>query len=78
MCYYGQSLEWSFENEVSEISILIWQGRFVGEDAFVRIAPAVAGVADVSTAHHLFRALVGTEKGLTLELWTTYLGELLK
>lgn len=53
-------------------------GRFVGEDAFVRIAPAVAGVADVSTAHHLFRALVGTEKGLTLDLWTTYLGELLK
>jgi hypothetical protein len=38
----------------------------------------VAGVADVSTAHHLFRALVGTEKGLTLDLWTTYLGELLK
>lgn len=53
-------------------------GRLVGEDAFVRIAPAVAGVADVSTAHHLFRALVGTEKGLTLDLWTTYLGELLK
>lgn len=53
-------------------------GRLVEEDAFVRIAPAVAGVADASTAHHLFRALVGAEKGLSLDLWTTYLGELLK
>ncbi|PUZ53782.1 hypothetical protein GQ55_5G077600 [Panicum hallii var. hallii] len=53
-------------------------GRLVGEDAFVRIAPAVAGVADVSTAHHLFRALVGAEKGLSFDLWTTYLAELLK
>uniref|UniRef100_A0A8I7B622 Uncharacterized protein n=1 Tax=Hordeum vulgare subsp. vulgare TaxID=112509 RepID=A0A8I7B622_HORVV len=53
-------------------------GRLVGEDAFVRIAPAVVGVADASTAHHLFRALVGTEKGLSLDLWTTYLGELIK
>ncbi|KAJ1286392.1 hypothetical protein BS78_03G349800 [Paspalum vaginatum] len=53
-------------------------GRLVGEDAFVRIAPAVAGAADVSTAHYLFRALVGAEKGLSFELWTTYLAELSK
>ncbi|XP_062207584.1 uncharacterized protein LOC133909256 [Phragmites australis] len=53
-------------------------GRLVGEDAFVRIAPAVAGVADISTAHHLYRALVGAEKGLSFDLWTTYLAELLK
>ncbi|CAL4960257.1 unnamed protein product [Urochloa decumbens] len=53
-------------------------GRLVGEDAFVRIAPAVAGVADVSTAHYLFRALVGAEKGLSFDLWTTYLAELSK
>ncbi|KAL6614102.1 hypothetical protein ACP70R_036372 [Stipagrostis hirtigluma subsp. patula] len=53
-------------------------GRLVGEDAFVRIAPAVAGVADVSTAHHLFKALVGAEKGLSFDLWITYLAELLK
>lgn len=53
-------------------------GRLVGEDAFVRIAPAVAGVADISTAHYLFRALVGAEKRLSFELWTTYLAELLK
>ena len=62
----------------SELDILKCQGRLVGEDAFVRIAPAVAGVADVSTAHYLFRALVGAEKGLSFDLWTTYLTELLK
>ncbi|TKW17918.1 hypothetical protein SEVIR_5G400200v4 [Setaria viridis] len=53
-------------------------GKLVGEDAFVRIAPAIAGVADASTAHYLFRALVGAEKGLSFDLWTTYLAELLK
>uniref|UniRef100_J3L677 Uncharacterized protein n=1 Tax=Oryza brachyantha TaxID=4533 RepID=J3L677_ORYBR len=63
------------ESSLDNYSIL---GRLVGEDAFVRIAPAVAGVADVSTAHYLFRALLGSEKGLSLDLWTTYLGELLK
>ncbi|EEC71869.1 hypothetical protein OsI_04580 [Oryza sativa Indica Group] len=63
------------ESSLDNYSIL---GRLVGEDAFVRIAPAVAGVADVSTAHYLFRALVGSEKGLSLDIWTTYLGELLK
>ncbi|URD77727.1 hypothetical protein MUK42_18588 [Musa troglodytarum] len=39
-----------------------FQGQLVGEDAFVRIAPAVAGVSDVSTAHHLFKALAGDEQ----------------
>uniref|UniRef100_K3XRU3 Uncharacterized protein n=1 Tax=Setaria italica TaxID=4555 RepID=K3XRU3_SETIT len=38
----------------------------------------VDGVADASTAHYLFRALVGAEKGLSFDLWTTYLAELLK
>ncbi|URD77731.1 hypothetical protein MUK42_18588 [Musa troglodytarum] len=55
-----------------------FQGQLVGEDAFVRIAPAVAGVSDVSTAHHLFKALAGDEQGISLRLWTTYLAELLK
>ncbi|KAJ0972007.1 hypothetical protein J5N97_019966 [Dioscorea zingiberensis] len=54
------------------------QRRLVGEDAFVRIAPAVAGVADVSTAHHLFKALAGAESGISLSLWITYIAELLK
>ncbi|XP_042419116.1 uncharacterized protein LOC122007330 [Zingiber officinale] len=55
-----------------------FQGRVVGEEAFVRIAPAVAGVADVSTAHHLFKALIGDKQGLSLSLWIAYLAELLK
>ncbi|KAG6491431.1 hypothetical protein ZIOFF_052774 [Zingiber officinale] len=54
------------------------KGRVVGEEAFVRIAPAVAGVADVSTAHHLFKALIGDKQGLSLSLWIAYLAELLK
>ncbi|XP_072965996.1 uncharacterized protein [Typha angustifolia] len=54
------------------------QGRLVREEAFVRIAPAVAGVADVATAHHLFKALVGDEQGISINLWTTYLAELFK
>ncbi|XP_038987907.1 uncharacterized protein LOC120112473 isoform X1 [Phoenix dactylifera] len=54
------------------------QRRLVGEQAFVRIAPAIAGVADTSTAHHLFKALVGNEQGLSLSMWMTYLAELFK
>ncbi|WVZ68027.1 hypothetical protein U9M48_017018 [Paspalum notatum var. saurae] len=66
------------DNPLSSLHNYSVLGRLVGEDAFVRIAPAVAGAADVSTAHYLFRALVGAEKGLSFELWTTYLAELLK
>ncbi|KAG0496392.1 hypothetical protein HPP92_001083 [Vanilla planifolia] len=54
------------------------QGKVVGENAFARIAPRVAGVADMSTAHHLFKALVGVERGINLSLWTTYITELVK
>ncbi|KAI0526752.1 hypothetical protein KFK09_002343 [Dendrobium nobile] len=54
------------------------QTRVVGESAFVRIAPAVAGVADASTCHYLFRALAGDERGISLNLWTRYIGELIK
>ncbi|XP_020247230.1 uncharacterized protein LOC109824988 isoform X2 [Asparagus officinalis] len=52
--------------------------RLVGEAAFVRIAPAVAGVADISTAHHLYKALAGGAQGISLGLWTTYIAELIK
>ncbi|KAH0468934.1 hypothetical protein IEQ34_002166 [Dendrobium chrysotoxum] len=54
------------------------QTRVVGESAFVRIAPAVAGVADASTCHYLFRALAGDEHGISLNLWTRYIAELIK
>eukprot|EP00246_Nothoceros_aenigmaticus_P017658 TRINITY_DN8828_c0_g1_i1.p1 TRINITY_DN8828_c0_g1~~TRINITY_DN8828_c0_g1_i1.p1 ORF type:complete len:696 (-),score=121.00 TRINITY_DN8828_c0_g1_i1:98-2185(-) len=48
----------------------------VGEEAFVRVAPAIAGAADRPTAHHLFRALVQDQEGLSLDAWDKYLHEL--
>ncbi|KAG9444020.1 hypothetical protein H6P81_015360 [Aristolochia fimbriata] len=54
------------------------QNKLVGEEAFFRFASAVSGVADKSTAHNLFKALVGEGAGLSLGLWTTYVTELLK
>ncbi|OVA08033.1 Protein of unknown function DUF639 [Macleaya cordata] len=61
--------------DVSEISL---KRKLVGEEAFVRIASAVSGVADRSTAHNLFKVLVGDEHGMSLSLWKTYIEELLK
>ncbi|XP_058091323.1 uncharacterized protein LOC131237521 isoform X2 [Magnolia sinica] len=54
------------------------QRKLVSEDAFVRIAPAIPGVADRSTVHHLFKALIGEENGISLSLWTAYIAELFK
>ncbi|KAL2460491.1 Plant protein of unknown function (DUF639) [Abeliophyllum distichum] len=55
-----------------------FQRSFIGEDAFVRIAPAVSGVADWSTAHNLFKALAGDDWGISFSVWSTYIDELLK
>ncbi|XP_018454247.1 uncharacterized protein LOC108825458 isoform X2 [Raphanus sativus] len=58
-----------------------FQGRFVEEEAFVRIAPAVSGVADRATVHNLFEALAGAsddQKGISLEVWLAYIQELVK
>ncbi|KAG5525893.1 hypothetical protein RHGRI_032255 [Rhododendron griersonianum] len=55
-----------------------FQRRRVREEAFVRIAPAVSGVADRSTAHNLFKALAGGEQGISFNTWSTYIDELLK
>ncbi|KAL7125072.1 hypothetical protein ABFS83_14G091200 [Erythranthe nasuta] len=52
--------------------------QLVGEKAFVRIAPAVSGVADCATAHNLFKALAGDEKGISFSIWSTYINELIK
>ncbi|XP_057795260.1 uncharacterized protein LOC131011485 isoform X2 [Salvia miltiorrhiza] len=52
--------------------------KLVGEEAFVRIAPVVSGVADCPTAHNLFRALAGEEKGVSFSIWSTYITELVK
>ncbi|CAL1352660.1 unnamed protein product [Linum trigynum] len=54
------------------------KGKLVGEEAFIRIAPAVPGVADHSTVHNLFKALAGDERGISVEVWLTYIDELLK
>ncbi|PON59194.1 hypothetical protein PanWU01x14_161210 [Parasponia andersonii] len=55
-----------------------FQGMLVREKAFVRIASAISGVADWSTAHSLFKALAGDEQGISLGLWLTYIRELLR
>ncbi|XP_024022376.1 uncharacterized protein LOC21392703 isoform X2 [Morus notabilis] len=55
-----------------------FQGMLVREEAFVRMAPAIFGVADRSTAHSLFKTLAGNEKGISLGLWLTYIKELLR
>ncbi|KAG5229272.1 hypothetical protein OIU76_018660 [Salix suchowensis] len=63
------------ENDSEKAS---FQGMLVGEEAFVRIAPAISGIADRSTVHNLFRALVGDQQGISLGTWVTYVDELLK
>lgn len=50
----------------------------MGEEAFVRIAPAVSGVADHSTVHNLFKALSGDDQGISFSVWVTYIKELLR
>ncbi|GMY05246.1 hypothetical protein FCV25MIE_00485 [Fagus crenata] len=55
-----------------------FQRKLVREEAFVRLAPAVSGVADRSTVHYLFKALAGDKEGISLSVWLTYISELLK
>lgn len=55
-----------------------YQGKLVGKAAFVRITPAISGLADRATVHNLFEALAGDEQGISLSLWLTYIDELLK
>nr|GEV50766.1 hypothetical protein CTI12_AA229210 [Tanacetum cinerariifolium] len=55
-----------------------FQSKLVGEEAFVRIAPSVTGLADWPTVHNLFKALTGTEKGISFRVWSAYIDELLK
>uniref|UniRef100_A0A7N0RFT4 Uncharacterized protein n=2 Tax=Kalanchoe fedtschenkoi TaxID=63787 RepID=A0A7N0RFT4_KALFE len=52
--------------------------KLVYEEAFVRIAPAVSGLADRVTAHNLFKALAGDEGGVSFKTWSTYISEVLK
>ncbi|KAI3788959.1 hypothetical protein L2E82_01742 [Cichorium intybus] len=55
-----------------------FQKKLVGEEAFVRIAPAISGLADWPTAHNLFKALASGQKGISFRMWSTYVNELLK
>ncbi|XP_071729872.1 uncharacterized protein [Rutidosis leptorrhynchoides] len=55
-----------------------FQRKLVGEEAFVRIAPAISGLADMPTAHNLFKALAGGQKSISFDVWSKYIGELLK
>ncbi|KAK3009985.1 hypothetical protein RJ639_010955, partial [Escallonia herrerae] len=55
-----------------------FQRRLVREKAFVRIAPAISGLADWSTVHNVFKALAGDEQGISFTVWSTYMDELLK
>jgi hypothetical protein len=58
--------------------LLALQRKLVREEAFIRLAPAISGVADRATVHNLFKALAGDEQGISLSLWLTYVDELLK
>lgn len=55
-----------------------FQRKFIREEAFVRIAPAISGVADWLTAHNLFKALSGGKEGISYTVWSMYIDELLK
>ncbi|CAH2066727.1 unnamed protein product [Thlaspi arvense] len=57
-----------------------FQGRFVREEAFVRIAPAISGLADRATVYNLFETLAAAseQKGISLEIWLAYIQELVK
>ncbi|KAM7474630.1 hypothetical protein LguiB_021873 [Lonicera macranthoides] len=63
---------------VNAMDVASYQKRIVGKKAFVRIAPAISGVADWPTAHNLFKALAGDEKGISFSTWSTYIDELVK
>ncbi|THG03163.1 hypothetical protein TEA_026395 [Camellia sinensis var. sinensis] len=68
---------WEVRKVAGEVTGGGGKGR-VREKAFVRIAPAISGVADRSTAHSLFKALAGDEQGISFNTWSTYMDELLK
>ncbi|KAL7585973.1 hypothetical protein Lser_V15G46115 [Lactuca serriola] len=52
--------------------------KLVGEEAFVRIAPAISGLADWATVHNLFKALAGDQRSISFHAFSKYINELLK
>ncbi|KAL9682607.1 hypothetical protein QQ045_014409 [Rhodiola kirilowii] len=65
----------SYDKPLTKIS---FKSKFVAEEAFIRIAPAVPGLADRVTTHNLFKALAGDEGGISFKTWSTYISEVLK
>ncbi|KAK1383203.1 hypothetical protein POM88_020938 [Heracleum sosnowskyi] len=57
--------------------LLTLKRRFVLKEAFVRVALAISGVADRTTAHNLFKALAGGKEGISYNVWSIYVNELL-
>lgn len=55
-----------------------FQTKLVGKEAFVRIAPAISGLADWPTVHNLFKALAAGQKSISFPVWSKYVGELVK
>jgi hypothetical protein len=53
--------------------------RTIGKDAFVRLGPAIAGIADPVTVHAQYDALASSNGGrLPFSVYDKYLGELEK
>ncbi|XP_023730576.1 uncharacterized protein LOC111878302 isoform X2 [Lactuca sativa] len=75
---FATMLAWEHPYRNSKDDKVPFQRKLVGEEAFVRIAPSVCGVADWPTAHNLFKALSGAQKGISFRVWSTYVNELLK
>ncbi|KAL9244329.1 hypothetical protein vseg_018116 [Gypsophila vaccaria] len=69
-----RQMDWS-RNGFEEASL---KTRLVGEEAFVRLAPAVSGVADRATVHNLYKALAGSKGGISFNIWSSYIHGLLK
>ncbi|CAA0812430.1 Plant protein of unknown function (DUF639 [Striga hermonthica] len=66
------------DSRVKSLDKNTFHRKLVGEEAFIRIVPAVAGVADIPTVHNLFKALAGDENGISFSVWSTYINELIK
>lgn len=64
------------------IHVCVCQGdieRTIGKDAFVRLGPAIAGIADPVTVHAQYDALASSNGGrLPFSVYDKYLGELEK
>ncbi|KAH7437984.1 hypothetical protein KP509_05G099700 [Ceratopteris richardii] len=74
---FEMMLAWEAPGAADKPVINVDSERAVGRDAFVRLGPAIAGVADPVTVYCQFSALTGATGGrLQFSLYDKYLGEL--